>query len=174
MIAPQSDWDMAAAFVVGHSYEGPPTQSMGNLVAHNTVWGCPAAIAVFKPAEPIPHDKLNRFVNNLFAGYRFLTPLPKSPGVLIENNAWFSPDKAASRGIAKWLKSSLGGLGDRKPLTGTDPGLVSPERMNFRLRADSPLIDAGVPLAEVERDRGGSPRSCGKAPDIGAYEFCGD
>ncbi len=172
-IAPTSDWDMAAAFVVGHSYEGPPTQSMGNLVAHNTVWGCPAPIAVFKPVEPIPNDKRNRFVNNLFVRYRFLSPLPASPGVLIEGNAWFSPDSATIRGIVKWLKNALGDFGDRKPLSGTDPGMVDPKKGDFRLKADSPLIDAGVPLSEVTHDRADNPRSCGKGPDIGAYEFCG-
>ncbi len=50
-----------------------------------------------------------------------------------------------------------------------DPRFVNPAQRDFRLRADSPCIDAGRPVA-VESDGDGHPRPAGSAPDLGAYE----
>lgn len=56
------------------------------------------------------------------------------------------------------------------------PGFVSapatvPASPNFALTAQSPAVDAGLPLAAVTMDLGGTPRPQGSAHDIGAYEF---
>jgi Right handed beta helix region len=51
--------------------------------------------------------------------------------------------------------------GDLHPVGATD----------FHLRSDSPAIDRGTPLAEVQTDFDGVPRPQGCCYDIGAYEF---
>lgn len=67
-----------------------------------------------------------------------------------------------------------------------DPGFVDPAAGDFRLRADSPLVDAGDgaparfpyfwqtqdPYPVPAQDLDGQPRPCGPAPDPGAYERC--
>ena len=52
--------------------------------------------------------------------------------------------------------------------TGGAPRLVNPDGLDFRPRADSPLVDAGRVVEGVT-----APFK-GKAPDIGAYEFHGE
>ncbi|MDR4464478.1 MAG: right-handed parallel beta-helix repeat-containing protein [Nitrospira sp.] len=46
-----------------------------------------------------------------------------------------------------------------------------PASPNFALTAQSPAIDAGLPLATVKIDFTGTPRPQGRAPDIGAFEY---
>jgi len=173
-IAPTCDWEIAAAFVVGHSYEGEATQSAGNLVAYNTVWGCPAGVAALPPTDRIEEGKRNRFINNVFARYRFLSPLPAKAELCMEANAWFPADSGDHvSALRRWLKP----LGDDSEkaagnVTGKDPGFRDPTKGNFRPHAHSPLIHAGVEIADITRDRDGHGRPCGHRPTIGAYEFC--
>ena len=49
-------------------------------------------------------------------------------------------------------------------------GLVDRERLDFRLRADSPAVDRGNPADAPLTDIEGFPRPFGDAPDAGAYE----
>jgi len=51
-----------------------------------------------------------------------------------------------------------------------DPLFVDPDNGNFRLRAGSPAIDAGVDVG-LTQDFQGIPVPQGNAPDIGAYEY---
>ena len=53
---------------------------------------------------------------------------------------------------------------------------VAPGRGDWRLRKDSPLVDAGVPCDWMEdaTDLDGKPRFIGMAPDVGCYERQGD
>lgn len=53
----------------------------------------------------------------------------------------------------------------------TDPGLVDPDNLNFRLRDDSPAIDIADPTVSAIVDHDGAPRPQGKGYDIGAFEF---
>lgn len=53
-----------------------------------------------------------------------------------------------------------------------DPGFVDPNAKDYRLKADSPAVDAGA-TTSVTVDYAGNPRPHGAAPDIGAYEFQG-
>jgi parallel beta-helix repeat protein len=175
-IAPGTDWDQAAAFVVNHSYEGAPTQSVGNLVAHNTIWGCPSPVGILKPNITIKREELNRFVNNLFARCRYLSPVPSSPVIILEGNGFFScpTHETGKRGaIQRWLKAVVGkeeAEGARN-VTGYDAGFRDPTVGDFHLRRDSPAIGAGIPTSEVPVDRDGHPREPGKRPSIGAYEY---
>ncbi|MBI5248235.1 MAG: right-handed parallel beta-helix repeat-containing protein [Desulfomonile tiedjei] len=179
-VAPQTDWENAAAFVLHHSLEGAPTKPTGNLIAHNTVWGCPSPVFVEDPGVILEKKDYNRFVNNLFAMCRFLSPIPGSPGVTFDSNAWYGcPDgeKIDLSAVKKWLKgfapvtdrSGANDL-DSNPVIVADPVLQDTSRGNFRPGPDSPLIDAGANLGEISRDKDGNLRPVGSGPDIGAYE----
>jgi len=180
-IAPNLNQDFIAAFVVAHSYEGAPTQSVGNLVAHNTVWGCPSPVAVFTPRRQVERSQLNRFVNNLFAHCRFISAIPSLPAISLKGNGWFACPETGDWSVLKMkilLRTILGQFEYRGPATldekcviGTDSGLRNPSRGDYGLRPDSPLIDVGVLVKETQRDVQGTRRPCGKAPDIGAYEY---
>jgi spore coat protein CotH len=61
------------------------------------------------------------------------------------------------------------------PISGTlalslFPSFVAPARQNYRLRVDSPAIDAGIEVG-LTTDVDGDPRPVGGSPDIGADEF---
>lgn len=56
-------------------------------------------------------------------------------------------------------------------LIGLDPGFLDANAGNFRLRANSPAIDAGTLLGSITTDIAGARRWQGDAPDIGAYEL---
>ncbi|MBN1887418.1 MAG: choice-of-anchor D domain-containing protein, partial [Thermoflexales bacterium] len=59
---------------------------------------------------------------------------------------------------------------DQHSLFGTGPGFVDPAAGDFRLRVDSPAIDAGIALTEFNYDRYATARPQGQAWDIGAHE----
>ena len=57
-----------------------------------------------------------------------------------------------------------------------DPLFIDPDNADFRLRADSPCIDAGNATAdhlEIDTDVGGAPRVVGGVIDMGAFESQG-
>ncbi|MBI4963105.1 MAG: right-handed parallel beta-helix repeat-containing protein [Desulfomonile tiedjei] len=173
-VAPKGNWDKSGAFVVYRSFEGAPTQSVGNLVAHNTVWRCSAPLVVMDPENKIQRDDLNRFVNNLFAQCRYLSPPPKSLAITLEGNGFFycPPSKTATE-MAWWLKGMVGkdegGLSDN--VLGKAPGLNDPAAGDFHLKPESPARGAGVRLDHAPTDRAGNPRPSDKRPDIGAYQY---
>jgi parallel beta-helix repeat protein len=169
-IASGSDWDMAAAFVLGHSYEGEPTQSVGNLIAHNTVYGCASPIAILDPTRDIASYELNRIVNNLFVGCGFRSRPPLKPVAVTESSGCFScPANQGSGGTTpETVPSCNSSNGD---VLGNDPGLQDPSAGDFHLRFDSPLKAAGKILADVATDRAGNPRPASGRPAIGAYEY---
>ena len=65
------------------------------------------------------------------------------------------------------------GLGLANNGLNTDPLLVNAADSDFRLRFNSPAIDAGLTLSKVTRDFDGQTRPRGAASDIGAREFVG-
>lgn len=128
-------------------------------------------------------------VNNTFVGqntYREGQIILASPteGLKIENNVFHGPNRAALYfenlrfpGASVRHNMVYGGVikvGRPRGVTfsrnweHTDPRLR--ELPDFRLRYDSPAIDAGLPLAEVTEDADGVRRPRGSGYDIGAYE----
>ncbi|MDQ7783359.1 MAG: right-handed parallel beta-helix repeat-containing protein [Desulfomonilaceae bacterium] len=183
-IALGRDWIWAAAFVVDHSLEGLPTQSVANVVAHNTVSGCRSPVAAAAPKRAIGSGERNRFINNVFSGCLTLGPIPLEPVVSMEGNVLHSCPSREMTAV-EWLRSRLGrsegdfpssrqSASETALKTVTDPGFVARDKGDFRLRSDSPLIDTGIHFPEVKRDAAGRPRPAGKAPDVGAYEYYHD
>jgi parallel beta-helix repeat protein len=180
-IALERDWQWAAAFVVDHSLEGRPTQSVANVVAHNTVRGCRSPVAVASPKISIGAGDLNKFINNMFSGCLTLGPIPRDPVIMMEGNVWHScPDRGATsaESLLIWLgRARATPAFPRQPgfepsvKIVADPGFVSPEEGDFRLRSDSALIDAGIPLADITTDASNGHRPIGPLPDAGAYEY---
>lgn len=178
-ISPKNLWELTAAFVVHHSLEGPPTQSKGNLIAHNTVWGCAAPVSVTNPTEKIDAKDVNRFVNNFFGFCKAFLRLTPFSVAKFENNAWYRcPETKRGEGLHEWLRRfSVAGskftdkLPESNPIVIENPDFVDPAARDFHLRKGSALIDAGTPLPDVKHDRDGNKRPVGLRPDIGAYEF---
>jgi hypothetical protein len=56
----------------------------------------------------------------------------------------------------------------------TDPLFENPANYDFRLKRESPLVDAGLTLGNVVFDRNGVARPQGSASDIGAFEVISD
>jgi parallel beta-helix repeat protein len=180
-VAPSQQWRMSAAFVISHSHEGEPTQSVGNLVAHNTVWGCPAPLAIDKPARALNPGEANRFYNNFFGSCRFLSSADAGSVFTMQGTGCYSCPQDP-RTLSDAVRAAAHGMSGGQelphfcdpPLGRTflvDPGLQDHTAYDFRLKEDSPLIGAGVPLPEVIRDRAGVVRPEGRRPAIGAYEY---
>ena len=114
--------------------------------------------------------------------------LHNSPNARVQNNLFYdigghrSPyveprDQTSKRGLVAGYNAAY--MSDGKPPAGPrrakdvwqkNPRAVDPKRLDFRLKSDSPLIDAGITLTNVKQDRKGAPRPQGKRHDIGAYE----
>ena len=180
-ISPKNSWNLTAAFVVHHSLQDEPTQSVGNIVAHNTIWGCPFPIAVSEPTKTVVVGEMNLFVNNFFARCRSTSASPNLKGTVLERNGWYMcPEGEGSKDalVGNWVKNlanrqKADGLIrlDSSPRIVTDPRLRNPSAGDFHLKPDSPLVDAGVLLDKVKIDKDGNSRPRGLFPDIGAYEY---
>lgn len=128
-------------------------------------------------------------VNNTFAGrnpYREGHIILATPteGLRIENNIFHAPNTAAlyfedlrfSGGLVR--NNMIGGAAVkvgrprgvefRRNWEKTDPRFAEPT--DFRLRYDSPAVDAGITQPEVAHDADGVPRPRGAGYDLGAYE----
>jgi hypothetical protein len=72
-----------------------------------------------------------------------------------------------------WQNAPNGTSGDVQlihSLVNEDPGFADPAAQDFRLRDDSPAIDAGTPEDAPITDLAGNGRACGGGVDLGAYE----
>ncbi len=180
-IAPNNTWELCAAFVVTHSREGAPTQSVGNLIAYNTVYRCASPVALSKPESQIPQDRLNQFVDNVFSYCRRILPKPSQSVAMFKNNGWFSCpeqyqkpssnfEETAKNLYESYLISGVDSL-DSNPIKGKDPLFKNPVQEDFEPSENSPLLGKATPLDFVKNDIRGAPRPERIAPDIGAYEL---
>ena len=78
-----------------------------------------------------------------------------------------------SNGVLLSTEDNIGasGLIPADNLEQTDPKFADPAAFDFRLRSDSPAIDAGLALPGVGADYEGRVRPRSGRVDIGAYEY---
>jgi len=144
---------------IGHSRgksQGAPATNV--LVSHNSFVGNASGIVV--QAETDREDwrpESNRYLNNIFAATSGTYIDAVGQRTPIATNNLFQPGPGVQVGVA--------GEGVRL----ADPQLVG-EGAETRPDATSPAIDAAPVLAEVLRDRYGTPRPVGAAADLGAEE----
>ena len=85
----------------------------------------------------------------------------------------FSADSALQFDHNAWYGGSAG-LGAGNGDVNANPLLVKPGTLtgrDYRLKAGSPLIEAGSRVTQVTNDYTGSTRPSDKEYDIGAYEY---
>ena len=103
--------------------------------------------------------------NNLFidfgnSSYSYINPARDVNNLSTGKNAVYKTDGALPKG----------GLYPNDVWV-TNPGIVSLANLDLHLMAGSPLIDAGLTLAEVTNDFDGNPRPQAGGYDIGAFEY---
>jgi hypothetical protein len=101
-------------------------------------------------------------------------------GGRVQMNVSYS-DYDFSKVIDQNSGTGTGSINSSNNLNNVDPLFVDPGAGNYRLRADSPLIDAGTPgglgSSESQTDADRNPRlldgngDCGPVRDMGAFEF---
>lgn len=126
------------------------------------------------PASPNSHNKLfNNIIYNYHSWRGSITVGPTSrTGLESDYNVVmdrFSADGGDTRiTLAQW--QALGY--ETHSIIATPAQLfVNPSAGDYHLKAGSPAINAGTPLADVTDDLEGNPRPVGPAYDIGAYEY---
>ncbi len=158
-----------------------------NTVANNVVYdNRSAGIELLENGvnRSFMHD--NNLYNNIFvcAGPKQLALLEDSeyasPGTMgrYDYNVYFSPYRDDVIAYAReWGEKRTFRLDAWQTFSGQDvhsaaqdPRLVDTAGRDFRLRSESPCIDAGVDVG-VEKDFDGVAIPQGASPDIGAYEY---
>lgn len=130
----------------------------GTIIANNTVIDCGNGILGMEPSEVRPHRPGdNEFSNNLITG---------SEGVLLQTE-YFENSTVRNNLVYATGEADAGGPGPN--VVQADPQLTG-EGVDTRPSADSPAVDAAVPLTQVSDDRWNRARPHGDAPDIGADE----
>lgn len=168
--------------VVGFKYSGNSAPAARLFVVNNTFWTDePGADGGNQYAGGGPNSERFYLRNNIFRMTRYAFAAPgNSPGTADrwdEDYDYFATT-AADRGIsyagnrttvaAYRAASGQGARTNRAGDFRTEPGLVNPAAGDLALAADSPLIDAGVPVPNI-CDRPGVDYR-GAAPDLGARE----
>jgi hypothetical protein len=111
-----------------------------------------------------------RIYNNTIYGNKTGMDISKTTNSQITNNIIYQSSAITGR-VKRGGAPTNTGLVLSNNLTDADPLFVDTVAGNFRLKAGSPAIDAGIALKEVLTDRDATPRPQGMAYDIGAYEF---
>jgi len=123
------------------------------VIHHNVCWGNPdSGIRLNTPSH-----------NNLV----FNNTVVNNGNSLNYWGAEGNKDEAGCRVINNILTDEVrtgDGIEVSYNFTGNSPGFVNAKKADFRLRADSPCVGAGIFIAGI------TPRSAGKAPDLGAYQ----
>jgi hypothetical protein len=129
------------------------------LIAHNTF--AHSHVVGLQISDGV-HEN-TRIWNNLFLEGSHLAIVPQDPDLDFSHNLWEEPPPSAASSVDDVIGSP------RLRQTGsTGRGELDPAW--FRLSPDSPAIDAGVSLADVQTDFYGVARPQGTGYDIGAYE----
>ena len=130
-----------------------------NLVYNNLIWGEKVGVAIEYGASG---TKL--FNNVVYDHNRY--------GVYV---GWDSANSTIRNNIVYGSGTLLRDFGQGTVrdhnLLNVDPRFVDPGNGDFRLRPDSPAIDAGAAIPDIASDIAGTLRPQGPAYDIGAYEM---
>ena len=143
-----------------HRYSSRDYLSRGLTIVNNTFVGQnpyrPGHIIIASPTEGL------RIENNIFHG-------PKAAALYFEDLRF--PGASVRHNMVHAAVTKVGkprGVTFFRNWERTDPRLR--DVPDFRLRYDSPAIDAGLPLVEVSDDADGVGRPRGAGYDLGAYE----
>ncbi len=150
-----------------------------NLIRNNVVIN--AGIQIQNTAGGSQTGKNNSFYNNTFVDVGTL--IVKSASNVSLSNFEFKNNIVANtsnfgRGSnysSGWIFESnnfyngFNGVGTSK--LSVNPNFVNESGLDFRLKSNSPLIDKGVNVKNVESDFDGNVRPQGKGIDIGAFEY---
>lgn len=117
-----------------------------------------------------------RVVNNISSSNNLSGILNNTPGdTLISNNILYRNDLSSTNNADNNILNLAGASAViTGNLVNVDPRFVDPANARFRLKSDSPAIDAGLSLSEVREDFSHFPRPSGAPYEIGAYEFTFD
>ncbi len=150
-----------------------------NLVYNNVFYNIPnEGIKMVGAVETDAQITGNRIFNNILLQTGGLAVLRyPSAGNSYQANVVFPPGgfrhRSGPLGASEFNQRN-GAQGDlMADNMDADPQLTAPESGDFRPRADSPAIDAGIPHA-VTTDHGGGAVPHGQGVDAGAFEFAGD
>ena len=138
------------------------------LLYHNSILtSAPATEALYLLDPGVTSSLRSR--NNVYAATRYVWVKVNSIAVDADYDLLYSSDPTR---LVKWLGTNYASLSALRSALGlelaglsADPGLVAPASGDFRPRADSPLIDHGLPIPGINDGYRGS------APDIGAIEY---
>lgn len=137
-------------------------------------------------AKPIYFISANsQLTPEMLAGYGFSNNIYFDPLDTGAPVVWMKSDTTEKIGLDQWrsLVEDLTGKEFEVGSMSTEPLVVSPplERASkpgidadLRLAADSPAVDAGLDLEDVDTDIAGTSRPAGAAADIGAWEWISD
>lgn len=157
------------------------TDGEGTVIAYNWIHDGKGGLVIGiyidnnSPNHVIHH---NVCWNNADSGIRLNTP---TANILVYNNtcynngnsiAYWGPEENSDWSASEIFNNIFAGtvsIGtnctEGNNFVGDDHGMVDPFVWDFRLRPDSPCIDAGRVIKDITE------RFAGAAPDIGAYEY---
>ena len=115
----------------------------------------------------------NTVYGNSYWGINIQNGVTKNPtNTIVQNNIVYgnTAGQIVNVGINTTFGANLCNVGGEGCQFVGNPRFVNAAESNFNLNANSPAIDAGVPLSTVKTDFKKTPRPQGATYDIGAYE----
>lgn len=119
-----------------------------------------------------------QFIDGVY-GYAGISLMNHSKANIINSIIWGNRNKSLGASADSTINARYScidyyGVWPGEGNTHENPFFVNPEAGDYRLRPDSPMINAGIIEGELdaEVDIEGNPRWCWDGIDMGAYEYC--